>query len=227
MDWPTRKRAWSDSSVADSYDRRRFGSALGRRKHTNDVALVARLLARCGSSLRVLDVPTGTGRLIGDLCAQGLTVVGLDLSPQMISVAQRPASGRFLGFVLGDAEQLPLADASFDAIVSLRFLFHVRDERTRRRILEEFGRVAEWTVGQVRSEANLKHWGRRFRNALGGGRKFRPTAGREALRLELAAAGLELVLLRPVSRLFSDKALFLARSRRPVRAIRAGDRDAR
>ena len=46
-----------------------------------------------------------------------------------------------VGFVQGDAENLPLGDRSLDCVVSIRFMFHV-DPITRRRILREMGRMS-------------------------------------------------------------------------------------
>ncbi|MEQ1894781.1 MAG: hypothetical protein ABL998_19735 [Planctomycetota bacterium] len=67
---------------------------------------------------------------------------------------------------------------------------------------------------QVRLGASAKHHLRGLRARFGLARRFRPAQGRAELAAELAAAGLELVELAPLSRLFSDKALLLARPAR-------------
>jgi SAM-dependent methyltransferase len=117
--------------------------------------------------------------------------------------------------VQADALRLPFPSAAFDAVVSLRFLFHLAPAE-RLLALAEMRRVAQGgvVVGEVRYRWTLKHLGRWLRSRVGLARRYRPSAGRGAIRRELAAAGLELVRLSPLSRLFSDKALFLARPSR-------------
>ena len=68
---------------------------------------------------RAIDVATGTGKVAVDL--QRATgprgeVLGVDISPGMIGVAQRRHAGRpGLAFVVGDAMALPADDDHFDA----------------------------------------------------------------------------------------------------------------
>jgi demethylmenaquinone methyltransferase/2-methoxy-6-polyprenyl-1,4-benzoquinol methylase len=73
--------------------------------------------ARSGD--RILDVATGTGKVAADLYAKaqpGGSVLGVDISPAMIRVAQKRFVDRpGLTFVVGDAMALPTEDATFDA----------------------------------------------------------------------------------------------------------------
>jgi demethylmenaquinone methyltransferase/2-methoxy-6-polyprenyl-1,4-benzoquinol methylase len=68
---------------------------------------------------RILDVATGTGKVAADLHARvqpGGSVVGVDISPAMIRIAQRRFGDRpGLSYVVGDALALPTEDGSFDA----------------------------------------------------------------------------------------------------------------
>ena len=68
---------------------------------------------------RVLDVGCGTGTLLALLGDRqpGVEACGVDLSPEMLNVAagKVPAHVRLL---VGNAESLPFADGSFDAVVS-------------------------------------------------------------------------------------------------------------
>lgn len=81
---------------------------------------VVRIVRRSGAQ-RVLDVATGTGDLAIDLARRirGVQVLGVDLSEKMLDVARAKVTARGLDerIVLdqGDAEHLPLADASVDA----------------------------------------------------------------------------------------------------------------
>ena len=79
-------------------------------------------LALTGSNVRILDVCTGTGNL-AIACAkadESRTVVGLDFSPTMVSIAHHKAARCKLSdrirFVQGDALRMPFPDNSFDAV---------------------------------------------------------------------------------------------------------------
>ncbi len=68
---------------------------------------------------RILDVATGTGKVAADLQAKvqpGGSVLGVDISPAMIRVAQKRFADRAgLTYVVGDALALPTDDGTFDA----------------------------------------------------------------------------------------------------------------
>ena len=208
---PEKREAWRDACVAREYEARRFATPLARLKHRRDAALVLALLHRARNVRSVLDLPCGTGRLLPALAGAGYRAVGADVALEMMraGLALRP---RGAPLVQGDAEKLPFRSAAFDAVVSLRFLFHLAPE-ARRRSLAEMRRVSKdgLVVGEVRYRATWKQLGRWLRSRVGLAARYRPAAGRAEIEAELAGAGLELVELRPVSRLFSDKAFFLAR----------------
>lgn len=69
---------------------------------------------------RILDVATGTGWTARRLAERGMNVTGVDFAPDMLATAEKLAGARNLdiAFDLGDAEALPYADASFDAVIS-------------------------------------------------------------------------------------------------------------
>jgi SAM-dependent methyltransferase len=76
--------------------------------------LLGRAAIEPGSS--VLDFACGPGFVAAAAAERGAVVRGLDFSAAMLGVAR----GRFPGLVFdqGDAEALPYADGSFDAVVS-------------------------------------------------------------------------------------------------------------
>jgi SAM-dependent methyltransferase len=80
--------------------------------------LVAELDPQPGD--RWLDVGTGTGAVAVRAARAGAAVTGCDLAPALIETATRLAAEEGLSIVyeVGDAEQLPYADASFDVISS-------------------------------------------------------------------------------------------------------------
>ena len=68
----------------------------------------------------MLDVGCGTGVVAVTAAQKGATVTGLDLTPELLVVARENAAiaGVDITWHEGDIEQLPFADASFDAVVS-------------------------------------------------------------------------------------------------------------
>lgn len=79
---------------------------------------VQRLAPRPGET--ILDVATGTGWTARLLASREATVTGVDYSEELVTAACEIAQHRGLGitFDVGDAQQLPYPDQSFDAICS-------------------------------------------------------------------------------------------------------------
>jgi demethylmenaquinone methyltransferase / 2-methoxy-6-polyprenyl-1,4-benzoquinol methylase len=99
----------------------------------------------------VLDVACGTGALSLALARRyGCSVVGIDLSPQMLAEARRRVHGAGLADRIqlreGRAEELPFADDSFDALTFGYLLRYVDDPASTvgelLRVVRPGGRVA-------------------------------------------------------------------------------------
>ena len=104
-----------------------YHSPRGRWIGETEYALAARALApRPGD--RLLDVGCGTGWFARRAAADGLNVVGLDRNPDWLAFARGHSSAE-LCWVVGDAQRLPFADASFDHVLSIAALCFVDDER--------------------------------------------------------------------------------------------------
>jgi SAM-dependent methyltransferase len=89
----------------------------------------------------VVDVGCGTGRALPalrDAVGRTGTVIGLDVTPEMLTVAGDRAGAASAGLVLADARQLPLADAAVDAVFAAGLLMHLPDTRAG---LRELARV--------------------------------------------------------------------------------------
>jgi SAM-dependent methyltransferase len=94
-------------------------------------AEVARL-AGAGPGVELLDVATGAGNVSIPAAEAGARVTGLDLTPKLLEVqrARAAAAGLEIELVEGDAEELPFADDSFDAVTScFGVMFAPRQER--------------------------------------------------------------------------------------------------
>ena len=70
---------------------------------------------------RVLDVACGTGNLAIPLARSGCVVTGVDIATNLLAQARERAAAEGLTatFDEGDAEELPYADGTFDAVVSM------------------------------------------------------------------------------------------------------------
>lgn len=97
---------------------------------------------------RLLEVGCGGGLLLRHALAGGAAATGLDHSPEMVSLAHERAPGAEI--VLGAAEELPFADASFTAVAMSIVFFVLPDPltalREARRVLAPGGRVAIYTT---------------------------------------------------------------------------------
>src|SRR3954451_20444081 len=82
-------------------------------------AVVALADPRPGEEL--LDVACGTGNAAVLAARTGANVTGLDLSPRLLDAARARAAAQRApaAFVVGDAQELPFEDGSFDAVVSV------------------------------------------------------------------------------------------------------------
>src|ERR671933_2607993 len=67
------------------------------------------------SGTRVLDVATGPGYVAARAAQRGANATGVDFSAAMVALARRQHPS--IEFRVGDAEAIPLPDASFDAVV--------------------------------------------------------------------------------------------------------------
>jgi ubiquinone/menaquinone biosynthesis C-methylase UbiE len=93
--------------------------------------------------LSMLDVACGTGRFLGQAAQAfpALPMTGIDLSAAYIAEARRHLAGRrTITLMEGNAEALPLPDASQDIVTSV-FLYHELPYAVRRTVTAEIARV--------------------------------------------------------------------------------------
>lgn len=78
----------------------------------------------------VLEVAVGTGRNLG-YYPPGVRLTGIDLSPGMLALARTRADGMEppVSLLEGDAQAMPLADASFDTVICTLGLSSIPDDR--------------------------------------------------------------------------------------------------
>jgi ubiquinone/menaquinone biosynthesis C-methylase UbiE len=110
---------------------------------------------------QTLEVAVGTGLNI-PLYDPALSLVGIDLSPEMLSIARGRAAevGRSVDLRQGDAHALPFADESFDTVVCTYSLCNIPDvDRAiaeMKRVLRPDGRLI--LVDHISSHSRTIFW---------------------------------------------------------------------
>lgn len=130
----------SYSHLAGEYDRKRFTGA-GRFVYETDKGIIRDYVREAGIR-RLLDVPTGTGRLLEYLHDVDVKIVGLDYTPDMLQHARTQARPDRHRLTRGDGSRLPFRDHEFDGLSSLRF-FHLFPPADREAFAREFLRVVK------------------------------------------------------------------------------------
>jgi SAM-dependent methyltransferase len=138
---------------------------------------------------RVLEVGGGPGELGERIATElGCEVVMLDVSPRMVELAR----GRGVDARVGDVQELPFDDGSFDCTVAAWMLFHLPDLDTGlaelARVTRPGGRLVAVTNGEhhlreLREIAGHAAWPRTFTRENGGeaiGRHFAHVDRRDA-----------------------------------------------
>lgn len=202
-DHPSRS-PYRDPAVAASYAEDRFTTGAGPSMDRREREALGAMLERAGlpRGARVLDCPSGAGRLADLLAARGLDVVAADQSAAMLSHALRAMAAASLPrrAAAADATALPFRDGSFDLVLCHRLLHHLPAEGERRALLLSLAAATRrFVLLSFFDAASLQHLRRVLR------RPFRPS-GRHALTRaafsrEAAAAGLrplEVRALRPL-----------------------------
>ena len=116
---------------AETYDNIRFGSIAGQLYSDAHYLTLKKMLRSNFTSensirqnpIRILDVAMGTGRSSIRMASEGMEVVGIDVTIEMMQVARRKKPSKIpLSFVQGDAFKLPFNADSFDAVICCRML---------------------------------------------------------------------------------------------------------
>ena len=156
---------WADPSRASGPEIVEMATKLEQRSQAPDQIQVNLNLIKAIAPIpgqRLLEVGCGTGilcRLLAPKVSPAGCVIGVDISPDLISIAQHLATqaglANMIQWCAGNAETLPFPDASFDGVLAARLLLHVSQPEI---ILKELVRVVrpgskvvvmDWDFGTV------------------------------------------------------------------------------
>ncbi|HZZ35749.1 MAG TPA: class I SAM-dependent methyltransferase [Caulobacteraceae bacterium] len=134
---------WFTDESARRYDAQveaLFAGTAGAMRRRALSLLAAAWKARDHRGLKVLDLACGSGAFLKDLSLAfpRARLIGLDLSAAYLAEARRRSGQTAL--IQANAERLPFADASLDAVTSV-YLFHELPPRVRMRVAAEIARV--------------------------------------------------------------------------------------
>jgi SAM-dependent methyltransferase len=163
------RRRYQRPEVARGYDRARFRSLVGQMRHQLDRRALASCLAAVPAGALVLDLACGTGRITGELAAQGYAVMGADVSAAMLGVARRRlrSAGHPAPLVVADAERLPLRESTFQAVTTIRFL-HLLPRETRVSVLRSARQAAGTVIADYTVRSRVGALRRRLLRVRGG-----------------------------------------------------------
>ena len=121
--------------VADEYAARIAGELAGK---PLDRALLSCFVEQVGGLGLIADIGCGPGHVAAYVHELGAQVVGIDLSPEMVAIAQQGSPD--ISFEQGSMLALAAPDASWGGIVALYSIIHLPVEK-RPRALAEFYRA--------------------------------------------------------------------------------------
>jgi ubiquinone/menaquinone biosynthesis C-methylase UbiE len=204
--WRAKQSHYQDPAVARDYEARRFSSMRSRSDAARFWRAIERALGDELTGVRsVLDTPGGTGRFAPLVARAGRTFVLADLSRAMLAEAGSTGAPR----VCADALALPFADASFDLVLCVRFLFHVPRE-LQPQVLRELARVSRRYVAvDVRHGWAWSAWTRALRGRIFA-RAVSPRMQPSRIEACFAEAGLAVRSKHWFAPGFSEKVLVLA-----------------
>ncbi len=96
------------------------------------------------NKIKILDVCTGTGTqaFAFAFAKSGYEVVGLDMSKEMLKIAEKKNKYENVRFVVADATKMPFEPDYFD-FACISFGLHDMPHEVRHRVLDEMRRVSE------------------------------------------------------------------------------------
>ena len=201
--------------VARRYETKYEKGLLRRLSNRQEQRALRALLKTIPWGGKVIDVAAGAGRMLPILIDHFSDVTAADGSEAMLEIVARRFSDQAARIhpMKAEAHRLPVPDASFDGVVSVRLIHHVHERARRVEILAEFARVTrDWAIVSFFSSATAAALRIRVMDRIRGRRsRSRVSLSPAELRGEAAEAGLEWVESRAAAPLFSQHVIVLFR----------------
>ena len=205
------KTAYQSKEAAETYEEIRFKSLKGRLADKREKEMIGELLSDLLKGSLVLDLACGTGRITEFLLSKGYRVWGIDISPEMLKVAQKRLSsfGELFNLRQAEAENLPFAGKFFDSATCIKLLGHI-PSKTRVKILQEIKRVTKdpFIVAYYIS-GPIVFTKRKIRKFLTGNKALWFPVTKKELQKEIRSAGLKILKEKRVLRFVSETLLVL------------------
>jgi SAM-dependent methyltransferase len=117
----------------------------------------------------VLEIACGTGQGVGLLARLARRVTGLDIDPELVTRARHSNASRpNVEIVVGNAEELPFSDRSFDVVVLFEAIYYLaRPERfamEARRVLRDGGTLLVCTANKDLPDFNPSPYSHKYFN---------------------------------------------------------------
>ncbi len=165
--------------------------------------VIGKCFAIAGPQDRMLDLPSGCGRLFGAFQPHAKRFVEMDISLEMLKFARQNLAEWRPGLAEASAFHIPLKDGVVDLAFSARLFHHVPDRRERHQYIRELCRVSrKWVIMTFFHSWSLKNVLRVIRKPFNK-KKPKVTMTTGELREVAQAAGYEVVTTIPLSRLAS------------------------
>ena len=141
----TQARTAYTKEQADIYDIKRFSTAGGIRIHETELEILRSALNYIPINSNILEVGCGTGRFIIETSSMGYQVNGLDASPSMLEKLKEKTEGlgKVINLRVGDADNLPYDDQSYDFVYSIRVLNQTESSHYALKVISEMLRVTK------------------------------------------------------------------------------------
>lgn len=120
-----------------------FGDLPGRKSRYIETIsnLVIDSLIYDKKDLKILDFGCGAGRQAARLAEKGHSVTGIDISSELLKIAESRNVDSSVKFILFDGKHIPIKDDSKDIVITTEVLMYILDNSHLAFVLREFFRV--------------------------------------------------------------------------------------
>ncbi|MBL4734487.1 MAG: class I SAM-dependent methyltransferase [Flavobacteriales bacterium] len=115
------------------------------------------------SSPRILDIGCGTGEMVRDLMSPERQIYGLDISPNMIKIAQEKCAKPKVekcevSLGTGDIENLAFDDQSFDLVICSGVIEYLKDDNASLKELKRVIKPEGYLIINVTNKFSVRKW---------------------------------------------------------------------